>query len=129
MQQEVEHRQIKYVFHFTRASHVPSILAHGLVPRAEWAPQGIQAEVNDQYRIDGHTTANCCSIGHPNYKMFYRMRINTDCNWVVLIIDARVLWEKDCAFCVENAASNNVTAVPIQDRKGLAAFRMLRAIC
>lgn len=125
MRQEIAHRKIKYVFHFTRASHVPSILTHGLVPRAELAHRGIHAEVNDQHRFDGHPSANCCSIGHPNYKMFYRMRINTDCDWAVLIIDARVLWEKDCAFCTENAASNNVNAMPIQNRKGLVAFRRL----
>ena len=36
-----------------------------------------------------------------------------------------MLWEKDCAFCVSNAASNEVTCIPISYRKGLAAFNKL----
>ncbi len=43
------------------------------------------------------------------------------CYW----LEAAVLWEKDCAFCVSNAASNEVTAIPIQNRKGPAAFNRL----
>lgn len=66
-----------------------------------------------------------CSIGWPNYKLFYRFRRNDpNVKWII-IIHPSVLWEKDCAFCVSNAASNEVTCIPIAERKGLAAFEKL----
>ena len=58
--------------------------------------------------------------------MFYRLRQeNPDVEWVVIGLKPSVLWEKDCAFCVSNAASNEVTSIPIQTRKGAAAFNRL----
>ena len=45
--------------------------------------------------------------------------------WVVLSIHPSVLWLKDCAFCIENAASNSVRFIPIDQRKGRRAFSQL----
>lgn len=81
---------------------------------------------NDQYRLDGYRTASCFSIGHPNYKMFYRLRQeNPGARWVVVACNSSVLWQKDCAFCHENAASNSVTCIPLGERKGVEAFERL----
>ena len=58
--------------------------------------------------------------------MFWAIRRdNPDVEWIVLVISASILWEKECAFCKENAASANVTCIPIGDRKGLNAFNSI----
>lgn len=126
MQVEVERRNIKYILHFTKIENVGSIIENGLIPRSNLEVQGTELTFNDLYRHDGQKGASCLSISHPNYKMFYslRQRDNTQ-KWVVVAFKRDVLWVKDCAFCHENAASNNVKAIPIQQRKGLAAFQKM----
>lgn len=126
MQAEVEGRNIEYILHFTKIENVGSIIENGLIPRSILEVQGAGVMFNDQYRHDGHKGASCLSISHPNYKMFYslRERDNTQ-KWVVVAFKPDVLWVKDCAFCHENAASNNITAIPIQQRKGVAAFQKM----
>ena len=65
-------------------------------------------------------------VPHPNYKMFYPLwHGDRSVEWVVIGCKPDILWEKDCAFCVENAASNNVTCIPIEDRKGEQAFNLI----
>lgn len=126
MKDAVKKRKINYVWHFTRLSNIESILRYGLISRQDLEDSGMQAEFNDDYRYDLQKNAICCSIGHPNYKMFYSLRQNIpDAKWVVLGLKPKVLWEKDCAFCVSNAASNEVTCIPISHRKGLPAFNKL----
>lgn len=126
MQNEVKSRSIDCVWHFTKIENVDSILANGLIPRATLEAQGAAVAYNDQCRIDEQRSANCLSIGHPNYKMFYSLRCqNPNQIWVVVVFKPEILWLKDCAFCHENAASNSVTAIPIQNRKGIDAFRRM----
>ena len=126
MKEAVESKGIKYVWHFTRLVNLDGILTRGLISRQKILKTGFQSELNDDYRFDGHEDAVCCSIGHPNYRMFYRLRQeNPDTEWVVVALKASVLWVKDCAFCVTNAASNEVTCIPIQHRKGVDAFNRL----
>ena len=126
MKASIESKGIDYVWHFTRLANLDGILTHGLVTRQKIQAVGMPSEFNDHYRLDGQEDSICCSIGHPNYKMFYRLRMeNPDSEWVVVVIKPSVLWEKECAFCVTNAACNSVTSTPLQDRKGPAAFNRL----
>jgi hypothetical protein len=128
MQNEVVARGIDYLWHFTRIENVASVLNVGLLPRSTLVAQAANVTYNDQFRFDGQLAANCLSVGHPNYKMFYSLRCqNPNQQWVVIAFKPEVLWVKDCAFCHENAASNNVTAIPINHRKGLAAFQRMFA--
>ncbi|WP_448096286.1 DarT ssDNA thymidine ADP-ribosyltransferase family protein [Luteibacter yeojuensis] len=116
-------RGITRVLHFTQETNLASILAYGLVTRDQLA--GHLDGCNDHYRLDG-TDAVCASIGFPNYKMFYRLRCaRSDVQWVVLELAPSVLWERDCAFCAINAATNSVTAIPLAERRTLAAFHAL----
>ena len=61
--------------------------------------------------------------------MFYRLRNSHAEEWVVLSIAPAVLWELDCAFCVENAASSNVTRISIDERKKFASFQKIFDDC
>jgi hypothetical protein len=126
MQNAVAQRDIKYLVHFTRIQNVVSIFNNGLVPVATLRQDGMNFSHNDDYRMDNCENANCLSIQFPNYKMFFKYRNqNPGIDWVVLGIKKEVLWEKDCAFCIENAASNNVTVTSIEERKGVEAFNRL----
>jgi hypothetical protein len=126
MQNEVKNRGIDYLWHFTKIENLDSILSNGLTPRGTLEAQNVNVGYNDKSRLDGHKDASCVSLGHPNYKMLYNLRCqNSAQEWVVIAIKPEILWIKDCAFCHENAASNSVTSIPIQQRKWLAAFSNL----
>jgi len=67
----------------------------------------------------------CLSIGFPNYRMFYKYRSNLQGIWAVIKIDPAILWEKECAFCLENAASSRVRGIPIEVRRKPESLRAL----
>jgi hypothetical protein len=126
MDEAVRIRKIKQVWHFTRLVNIDSILEHGLLSRQQLETTGIDSEYNDENRFDYQNGAICCSIGFPNYRMFYRLRqSHFGVDWVVIALNPKILWEKDCAFCITNAANSSVTCIPIEDRKGPKAFNAL----
>lgn len=126
MRSAVQARDIKAVFHFTRYSNLPSILTQGIRSRAELEAWHQPPAFNDMHRLDNQKNAICFSIGFPNYKMFWGLRQDhRQEQWAVLAVKPDILWEKDCAFCVENAASANVTRIPLAQRKGIPAFNAL----
>ena len=125
-------RRIQTLAHFTRIENLGSILREGLLSRERLNIQGISCQINDVDRIDGHKNGICLSLSFPNYKMFFSIREKKratdevhDSQWVVLILDAELLWELDCAFCQENASSNRVRHIPLDDRKLPNALRAL----
>lgn len=127
-------RGIQTLAHFTRIENLGSILREGLLSRERLDIQGISCHINDVDRIDGHKDRICLSLSFPNYKMFFSIREKKratdevhDSQWVVLILDAELLWELDCAFCQENASSNRVRHIPLEDRKHLDKLRALFA--
>ncbi|GGE28417.1 hypothetical protein GCM10011345_38110 [Gemmobacter megaterium] len=67
------------------------------------------AFVNDSYRGDGHEDAICLTVTRYQAPMFRKcLRNNPRENWVMLVIDPAVLWEKPCLFCDGNASSSRV---------------------
>ncbi len=116
---------IKYVYHFTRLQNAARVLNDGLISRQILEVGPNPPIFNDEYRYDQQKNAICCTIGHPNYKVFYPFQMAYKEEWVIIVVQSKVLWELDCAFCVENAASNNVTTIPINARKGVSAFKKM----
>lgn len=117
-------RGVPTLVHFTRAINLDGILRNGLLPRNALV-DGRDSKFNDEVRLDG-TGAVCVSIGYPNYKMFFRLRQeNKEVEWVILAIRPSALWLLPSAFCRTNAASNSVTAVPLEQRQTLAAFQSM----
>ena len=122
----VEERGIAHLCHFTRVENLASILANGLVPRSRLEEENVQYVYNDDYRFDGCLNASCLTISFPNYRMFYPLRCSDDSkDWVVIRLNSRALWEKECAFCNNNAACGTVTSVPLEQRKNPQAFQSL----
>lgn len=125
IQQICTERGITTLVHFTQVGNLRGILQGGLIGRDLLEASGQQFSFNDPDRADGHKEAVCLSISFPNYQMFYRIRGRKketegldDSQWVILLLDVKVLWELDCAFCQENAARTAVSATPLEVRKG-----------
>ncbi|WP_018986842.1 DarT ssDNA thymidine ADP-ribosyltransferase family protein [Methylophilus methylotrophus] len=128
MQAEVLRRDIQCLYHFTKIESLPSIMTNGILPRGHLDNLGLPYQFNDDIRLDGHLGASSLSIEHPNYKMFWRLRmLSTTQQWIVLGVQRNILWEKECAFCHENAASAQVANIPIAQRKTLQAFNNMFA--
>lgn len=123
----IKERGIQVLWHFTRLENLDLIIRWGIIPRGILERDGAIHVVNDAYRADGCSNASCLSISFPNYKMFYSLRMNTASTWVLIAIKPNILWEKECAFCASNAASSNVTQIPLENRKGNAAFNAMFA--
>ena len=59
-------------------------------------------------------------------KLFYSLRKSqTDTEWAVLELDARILLDLKCAFCWTNAGSEESYSIPIKDRMTVSAFEEL----
>ena len=93
IEREIVKRGIKQLVHFTRIENLSSILQHGLVPISKHGDIGIQACINDEYRLDLRRDCTSCSIEFPNFRMFYSLRqSNPESTWVIITITAEVLY-------------------------------------
>lgn len=120
-------RGILHLTHFTRISNLNSILKYGLLSQTELEKRNLIKNViiNDLNRFDNCRDAICTTISFPNYKMFYPIRGRVNQNWVVLLLDASILWHLDCAFCKESAASNAVRFINLATRRKIDSLRMI----
>lgn len=117
-------RKIDVLCHFTRVENLESILRNGLLSRRTLTERNMDFFANDNERLDGNLDAICLSVSFPNFKMFYMKRSCfrsgqqvRDSQWVVLVLDARILWELECQFCQQNAASILERNSPRLDRR------------
>jgi hypothetical protein len=124
MEQFLKERRIDWLMHFTRVENLPSILMHGLLPKSNLEFEDIEHFFNDKYRYDNCEDAVCTTIEFPNYKMFYPLR-DSNSEWVVLLLDAKIMYDLDCAFCVTNAGTEKIYNTPIIERKGKKALLKL----
>ena len=128
IQQICYERDIKTLCHFTRSDRLRSILHRDLLSRKflEKLPLSVRPPFTDQDRDDGFKDAVCLSISFPNYRMFFSKTGRTNQHeWVVLLLDARILWELDCAFCHQNARFEPVLDVPLESRKRLVSLERM----
>lgn len=101
-------RGVRRLWHFTRRSNLGSILAHGLEPRMKIDEGKFPGAVwNDWLRLENCREANCVSISHPNYRMFYKYRQQSegDHEWCVIGVSVSVLWRSNCLYCECNAST------------------------
>jgi len=116
-------KKIPFLLHFTRTTNIPSIMANGIMPRDRMQAAGLQADINDELRLDGHLDGISTSIAFPNSKMLWKLRQeNPGVNWAILLIFTTVLWEKPCAFCKYNAADIRISSLDINNLKNLTAL-------
>ena len=120
----VKDRKIDELCHFTRLENLPGILQNGLLSRAALEERSMDFCAVDSERLDRCRDAICLSVSFPNYKMFNLKREDylkrqqvKHSQWAVLLLDARILWELECAFCQQNASSGSERAISLQNRK------------
>ena len=100
IQQICQNRGTTTLVHFTRIEDLRNILYEGLLDHQSLLKKyGQQFVPNDRKRLDGHKEAICLSISFPNYQLFSKFSWSENDNqpdysgWVVLVLDAKVLWE------------------------------------
>ena len=108
IQSLIDKYQIKSIYHFTPISNLDSIMANGLLSITEMKKRNIKYVYNDSMRLDGLLNGICCSIGFPNYKLFFKFRhTNIHEKWVVLELSPDILLNIDgCRIFSENAAGS-----------------------
>lgn len=117
-------RGITHFVHFTNIENVDSILRCGLLTRLCMDEKQLPYHNNDAYRYDDLQDSISLSIMFPNYKMFYKLRKEqSDTRWAVLFLPAEEVLNYDCVFCKTNAANNEISTIPVCQRKGLSAFQ------
>lgn len=103
----VAERGITQLRHFTSLENLPSIVEHGLRPRAEMEAASAPYLWSDPWRLDGFPDAISLSVTEPNWDMLAAVRDrHPGRHWIVLDIDPQILVGADCRFCAGNAAQS-----------------------
>lgn len=121
--EDARQRDIEYIVHFTNAKNLQSILSYGLLNRDYLDNKGYQYEYNDYLRLDNVTESISTSITFPNYKMFWPIRLdNPGEDWAILVIEAEKVLKLKCAFCSQNAASNQERLIELKNKSTYEAY-------
>lgn len=124
----VRDRGITQLLHFTRTENLSTILSEGLLPISEIERRSLPTRCNDNLRLDGRPNAISLSISFPNYRMFWKYRMeNPSADWVVLMLDPGILTTHVCAYCHLNAADHRMRHQPQRDLSGVKAFEAMFA--
>ena len=128
IRERANRRGITRLCHFTPSRNLAHIASD---PRGVLASRHLQDNETaifnptDKARLDGYPGHVCCSIQYPNAWYFRKARKNERLfpDWVVLLIDARYLWQAGTKFCPRNAAAEHGRLVAA----GVTAFDSLFA--
>lgn len=102
-------RGVNFLCHFTQAANLANIVEHGLRSRRELIDTDYLAYVSDCYRLDDNDNAISVSVSTWNGGMLDIKRYkNPGAEWVVLVLDAEILWTHQCLFCWQSAATNEI---------------------
>ncbi len=128
IRERANRRGITRLCHFTPSRNLAHIASDTRGILASRHLKGDEAAIfnpTDKARLDGYTGHVCCSIQYPNAWYFRRARENERLfpDWVVLLIDARYLWQAGTKFCPRNAAAGHGRLV----QEGVTAFESLFA--
>lgn len=116
-------RGIDFCVHFTNVTNLPSILQYGILPKKTMDEEWIEYNENDSLRLDGYPGATSLSFTSPNYRMFYKYRMqNPQKRWAVIVIDSEEVISLDCAYCYTNAANSRITDIPLDKLMTVQAF-------
>ena len=128
IRERANRRGITRLCHFTPSrnlAHIASDTRGILGSRHLEVDEAAIFNPTDKVRLDGYTGHVCCSIQYPNAWYFRRAQENERLfpDWVVLLVDARYLWQVGTKFCPRNAAAEHGRLV----HEGATAFESLFA--
>lgn len=105
IRQEAQRRGISHVLHFTQIRNLPTIVEFGLLSRTDlMARDDVMAAASAAHRIDERDGAVSVSISAVNLDMFGAKSHQSPSSWLVLFLDAQILWTHSCRFNWRNAA-------------------------
>ncbi len=110
--QIVRRHNVRRLIHFTKYENLRSIMKSGLCTRECLLTEGMKYIPNDENRFDSSIGAICLSISSPNYRMLYKYRKQNGGHWVVLCLNASILWKLKCLYCWNNASSIEIRTQP-----------------
>ena len=128
IRERANRRGITRLCHFTPSRNLAHIASDSRGVLASRHLQGVETAIfnpTDKARLDGYPGHVCCSIQYPNAWYFRKARQNERLfpDWVVLLFDARYLWQAGTKFCPRNAAAERGRLVA----EGITAFDSLFA--
>lgn len=122
----LKNKEIKRIVHFTKVDNLENILEYGVLSKETLELLGISYLPSDMYRLDGKLNGISTSISYPNYKMFYRKRMDDpNVDWAVITIKPKLIIDKlDTEFYSANAASGiySLSDAPISNDDLLKLF-------
>ncbi len=105
----VQHRDIRFLLHFTLTRNLSNIVQHGILPREVLYPAEFTAYAGAQHRLDANNQAVSFSISSASKNIFSaKSRDSRQTEWVILFIDPSILWTHNCRFCFRNAATREM---------------------
>lgn len=112
----IKERNINSLYHFTEfPNNLKNILRNGLMSIDMLREKNIAYLESDYDRKDGYTNYISTSISFPNDKMLHRKK-NSNNKYVILELDPKLLYEKDCNYSRGNAAKNKGSEVKRLDQ-------------
>jgi hypothetical protein len=125
---EAETRGITRLCHFTPSRNLVHIASGGV---GLMATQTLNSDERNAFtptdlaRLDGFPEHICCSIEYPNTWYLDKARVKDAVfrDWVVILINPRLLWRSGTLFCPRNAAAGHGSHVA----GGADGFRRLFA--
>lgn len=104
-----QHRDIRFLLHFTLTRNLPNIVQHGILPRELLYPAEFTAYAGAQHRLDANDKAVSFSISGASQNIFSaKSRDSKQAEWVMLFIEPSILWTHNCRFCYRNAATREM---------------------
>ncbi len=106
IKERVLSRRIPFLVHFTSIDNLESILENGLLSRTLLEEKKMKYDYSDGERRDNYLECISTSISFPNYKMFFKKRIDSNCTWrwAIILLKREILWELECKFFSSNSA-------------------------
>ena len=128
IRQFIRKNRINYLTHFTRAENLKSILQFGLLPASILRGNPVFSGVYFSSLPLPPLWSSFVSlnISFPDYKLFMQLQNHQPSDWVILLIDSKVLGDFPCYFFPDRALSFiNSAAAPGQV---LNDFRSVKAL-
>lgn len=121
----IDSRNINYLYHFTNALNLESILKYNLLSIYELQKRNIMHAYNDSQRLDHFFNRNSFSLSFPNdYYLNRLMRDHPERTYIILEYDVKILnfLVEPPYFCMHNAARTDAVVA-----SGVAAFNQMFA--
>lgn len=106
---QINERQITRLCHFTKGKNFTHIVNEfGGILGSDRIPSNYR-DVNDDKRLDGKLNYVCCSVEYPNLYYLSSIKDNDKLfnEWIILLINPRIMTEKECLFSPVNAATES----------------------